>query len=232
MQKLHDSIRKDLVHKVFLWTHLLAIILGSVATIALFLDESADNFIFPLSAVIVIACSALSTKFGTSDETAVSMSLGFLCLNIFCEALTKDCTASLVPALYGIVPCLSGFLHRTQRAVVLSAVFVSILLFIITAADLSGYCTDADSCSKASPGVIIGDRLVPMFAMIVINSVSIAKILEHSQESLKRHVEAAHESAKLATATGCAAATGTRAPDAPQRHGGKRGFVDRLAGHD
>lgn len=195
-EKLQDSWRKEIVRTVFIYCASMAIVSSTIKTVALYVGGS-DIGVQRVGTTFFFICTTVSTRFGYSYVSALSCILVFVCLNILYETLTRGCSSTLFPAIYGIMPCLFGFLYQTKRAVLLSAAGVICLIFVLFAAEVSGNCV-SENCQQAEVGVIVADRLLPLLCLTLINCVAILKLLEHSKASIRRHVAAARAAAKLA----------------------------------
>jgi signal transduction histidine kinase/CheY-like chemotaxis protein len=191
LKELHDSVEQELVKTVCLWSHSIIVFGTGGVAFVLYLTGQ-DNWINPLLVCIVGLCAAFFPH-----KIQMTASLSALILAIFKHALSQGCSASLVPALFGFLPCVFGFLFRTTRAVVLSTMGVLAALFVIFAVDLSGNCS-SQPIGQTQKGAIVADRLVPLLMLILGNSIVINAIVKQSQKAVLLHAKAASSAAKLA----------------------------------
>lgn len=135
MKELHDAVEQDLVKMVCSWSHGVVVYGAGGAALILYLTGQ-ENYINPLLVSLFGLCASLF-----SQKVQPTASMCFIAILIVKHALSQGCSASLVPAIYGFLPCAFGFIYRSDRAIVLSTVGVLLATFIIFAVDLSGNCS-------------------------------------------------------------------------------------------
>lgn len=131
-------------------------------------------------------------------KTQVHSMLFALVFGILRHAVSfQGCSACLVPAIYGFIPCAVGFVFRTSQAVLLSTIGVLLAIAFIFGLDLSDNCP-SDPIDPDDKATIIADRLIPLLMLILGNSSILIIILRQSQESLLLSAKAAKAGFELA----------------------------------
>lgn len=193
---MFKQLEKELVERVCTACYRIIMIGSTLASLAQF--RSGVDQAKVANPAIVVLFGLLSNLFSNRASTqgaTVLIALGFAA---FRHAIFyQGCSACQVPFIFGCFPCASGFLFRTRRAVFVTAFGVLALVSTIYAIDLSGNCP-SDPIDPSDKHTIIADRLIPIVALILVNTTVLTVILRQSQDSLLRHAEAARSAGNLA----------------------------------
>ena len=192
---LYDIVEREIVERVCMWCcRVLVYGPGIAAFMAYIGGDDLSQVMNPLLVSLFASCNGL---FSRNIVTQMAANLCFMTCIILRHSLKQGCSACLVPAIYGFVPCATGFMFRSIRAVVLSTVGVLSAIFVIYAVDLTGNCA-SEPIDPSDRETIIADRLIPLLMLILGNSLILTVILRQSQESLLAHTRAATSASNLA----------------------------------
>jgi len=194
-KETRDIVEQDLVEQVCRWSR--RVLVSGCAAGAVFGYIGGED---PSQLVNPTFVSLFGVFSGFLFENVLHQMAALMCvltLLILRHSLNQGCSACLVPAIYGFLPCASGFLFRSTHAVAISTVGVLAATSYLYAVDLSGNCT-SDPLDPSDKGTIIADRLVPLLVLIIGNSSVLTIIVRQSQDSLLLHAKAAKSASNLA----------------------------------
>ena len=190
--RVDEMLERALVDKVCLWSYRVTFYLVVIAALMLYVSGQ-DNWVNPAAVGVF---SFLSGQYLDGPQH-ITLTLIFLGFAIVQHSMQQGCTASLVPALFSMYPCVFGFLYRTRRAVIYTGVICILVVFGILMVDLTDNCP-SEPIASDDKGTIVADRFIVLFNAIMGNCFVLVGIVGQSQRSIELQAQATQTADRMA----------------------------------